>query len=219
MNDFYEIIFNLYTYLSIIPTLVGIFFYKKLNSVFKILFYYQFLGNFLTCISILMANIKNTNTHFIFYLSIVLSAISYSLFFYALFKKQKWMFLLFPFSMLIYLGFDAYLNGVKQLNIIPYIFIDLFNIGACFQYFYKSKKTEKSIHLIIRILLIYSLYDIVFNFSSSYFYNYLSESVFNLIWNLINPIIGIVYYLFLAYSFYFAAKKSAPNFNNIAEFE
>jgi hypothetical protein len=214
-----NILFNAYSIFSLIPTLVGIFNFKKMNNAVKFLLFLSLIGNTLMLISILMAYSKNKNTHFIFYINITFSIFFYTLFFFKIIQKLKLFYCLVPTVTILYLIIDYLLNGLKQMNVLPYIFIDIFVVGSSIYVLNFSKNLNKSIRFLLLILLIYLVYDMLFNFATSYFFNYLGDKAFNLIWNLINPIVGIIYYVFLSFGFYFAVQKTQPNFDEMPDFK
>ncbi|MCP9766506.1 hypothetical protein EGI22_01210 [Lacihabitans sp. LS3-19] len=201
-----------------LPTLVGFVFFKKLKVYFKVLWLSLFLGNLLMLISNVDVLSKHFNTHYFYYYSILISGICFPLFFSILLRRLQNVILLFPIFIVIFLSYDYYKTGFKEMNILPYIFIDFFNIVACILAFRLISKLDLSLKYFLGIHLFYSFYDVVINFASSYFYKYLNERIFNLIWYKANPVVGLVYYTFLAYVFYVASKEQKPNFEKIKDF-
>lgn len=214
-----NLLFNVYSLVSIIPTIVGIFYLKKIDKTIKPLILLNFIGNILMLISIVLSYSKSTNTHFILYLNISFSIILNALFFYRIIKKHKLLFSLIPSVSILLLFIDYYKNGLRQMNVLPFICIDIFIICSSIFFLSYNKKPAKYLRYIVLVLLVYSVYDVLFNFATSYFYNYLGDKAFNLVWNIINPIVGIIDYIFLSFAFYFAVQKARPNFDELSDFK
>jgi hypothetical protein len=219
MNSLLEVLFNIYTFFSFIPALVGIFLFRKLLSPIRILVVLQIINNCITITSNLFAYYKFGNSHSVFYLFIFFNSIILAIFFKDIFLKKPALFFAFPVFISAYLIIDLILFGKKDMNILPYIFIDIFVIVCCIIYLNFNKKNQKPIRFIVNILLVYFVYDVLFNFATSYFYNYLGDKAFNLIWNIINPIVGIIYYVFLSFALYLALQKAKPSFDEMPDFK
>jgi hypothetical protein len=105
------------------------------------------------------------------------------------------------------------------MNTVPFIFLDVFIIICSFVYLNQSNSGGKTLTKTVILLLVYHVYDVVFNFLTSYFYQYLSDGVFNLMWYTVNPIVGIIYYIFLAYFIYLSVEKHVPDFDKVFDTE
>lgn len=211
-------LFTLTAFYSILPTIVGFTVYKKLKLYFKVLVFNLLLGNVLMLLSNIDTLTGLINTHYLFYLSILISGIYFPLIFVFLIKKHQKALISFSIFILVFMIYDFFKTGLKEMNVLPYIFIDLFNMVMCIWAFKILKKMHFSVRLFLCVQLTYALYDVMVNFSSSYFYNYLNEYFFNLIWYTFNPIVGFIYYSFLAYIFYLASKEFMPRFEDYPDF-
>lgn len=210
-------LFTLSALYSILPTLMGLAFFTKLKPYFKVLIANLFLGNILMLVSNTDILISKINSHYLFYLSILISGICFPFIFGLLLKKYQ----IFSFSVfiIVFLVYDFYNSGFKEMNVLPFIFIDIFNIMCCLLCFKSDTKFRLSLKLFLGVQLAYSFYDVLVNFASSYFYNYLNEYFFNLIWFTLNPIIGFFYYSVLTYIFFLSAKEITPKFENFPDFK
>jgi hypothetical protein len=218
-NKMDNVLFNLYSGFSIIPTIVGIFNFKKLDLPIKMILYISLSANILMVISNILAFQKNANTHFLFYFYICFFAIFYSLFFKIILLEYKKIILVFPLFIGMFLLFDLMQTGKKEMNILPYIFIDVFILICSLKYLSQPNSYKLSFRKIVILLLIFGVYDIIFNFLTSYFYQYLSEGIYKLMWFWVNPIVGIVYYVFLAYFIYLSVEKYVPDFDKVFDTE
>jgi hypothetical protein len=212
-------LFTVYSSFSVIPTIVGIFLWSRINFSIRFLVLFQLIANILTLITNVLAFQKNINTHFILYCHIANSAIFLSLFFYIVFAKRVKLILIFPVFVALFLIIDYLMHGKKDMNILPFIFIDIFVIICSLLFLNHSNPLSKTLTKTVILLLVYHVYDVIFNFLTSYFYQYLSDGVFNLMWFWVNPIVGIVYYIFLTYFIYLSIEKHVPDFDKVFDAE
>jgi hypothetical protein len=204
-----------------IPTIVGLFCVKIRNKALFTLVVYQLLSNVLMVMSQIKQLSKYVHTDYLYYLSCFLSCFAFSLFYFHLFNnyKNRRLFFLFPIMLLCYLLYDILSFGIRQVNMLPFIFIDFIVIVLSIIYLKKTTFLPKYLSILLITEIAYSVFDVFSNGASNYLYQYQNNRYFILFWFALSPTISIFYYAFLTYVFYISGKETRPSFENNPSFE
>jgi hypothetical protein len=215
---------NSYTFLSmfsVLPTIVGIFLFSKIFKPFLSLVINQVLNNVLMLISNFgFFNIYSAiNSKYFYYSSFLITLICYTIFFVLLLPKFKKLFIPVAILILSFVAIELVHTGMKEMNLLPFLFIDFLVIFCSVLCLNARLKVTKELSNFLIISIVYFIYDCVFNVVSTYYFRYLNEQVFNALWYGLSPIIGMFWYLFLAFTFYKSAKSKSPEFSKISDFD